>query len=126
MQARGDRQDVLYIEAGNRDKRAQTNYALPLDEMNIGKDNGNPFTRYAGYGSSIGNAGAYTAGGLDCCTVFTLPYWLGRYYGIIEETDGRALHPRHSRRHRGDRLRTGGYRHRQRHASLPHDRRLLL
>ena len=88
MQARGDRQDVLYIEAGNRDKKAQTNYALPLDEMNIGKDNGNPFTRYAGYGSSIGNAGAYTAGGLDCCTVFTLPYWLGRYYGIIEETDG--------------------------------------
>lgn len=87
MQARGDRQDVLYIEAGNRDKKAQTNYALPLDEMNIGKDNGNPFTRYAGYGTNLGNAGAYTYGGLDCCTVFTLPYWLGRYYGLIEETE---------------------------------------
>lgn len=87
MQARGDRQDVFYIEAGNRDKKAQTNYALPLDEMNIGKDNGNPFTRYAGYGSQ-GNSGAYLAGSLDCCTVFTLPYWLGRYYGIIKETEG--------------------------------------
>lgn len=88
MQARGDRQDVFYIEAGNRDKKAQTNYALPLDEMNIGKDNGNPFTRYAGYGNGQGNAGAYTAGSLDCCTVFTLPYWLGRYYGIIKEAEG--------------------------------------
>lgn len=88
MQARGDRQDVFYIEAGNRDKKAQTNYALPLDEMNIGKDNGNPFTRYAGYGNNQGNSGAYGAGSLDCCTVFTLPYWLGRYYGIIKETEG--------------------------------------
>lgn len=88
MQARGDRQDVFYIEAGNRDKKAQTNYALPLDEMNIGKDNGNPFTRYAGYGNGQGNSGAYAAGSLDCCTVFTLPYWLGRYYGIIKETEG--------------------------------------
>ncbi|MBC5737485.1 Ig-like domain-containing protein [Lawsonibacter faecis] len=85
MHARGDRQDVLYIEAGNRDSRAQTNYALPLDEMNIGKDNGNPFARYNGYGPQTGSP--YTSGSLDCCTVFTLPYWLGRFYGIIEETE---------------------------------------
>ena len=85
MFARGDRQDVLYIEAGNRDDRAQTNYALPLDEMRIGKDNGNPFTRYSGYGTS--NTAPYTSGSLDCCTVFTLPYWFGRYYGMITEAE---------------------------------------
>ncbi len=82
---RGDRQDVLYIEAGNRDDWAQTNYALPLDEMRIGKDNGNPFTRYSGYGTS--EAMTHTAGSLDCGTVFTLPYWFGRFYNMIEETD---------------------------------------
>ena len=85
MFARGDRQDVLYIEAGNRDDRAQTNYALPLDEMRIGKDNGNPFERYSGYGTS--NTAPYTYGSLDCGTVFTLPYWFGRYYGMITETE---------------------------------------
>lgn len=86
MFARGDRQDVFYIEAGNRDKKAQTNYALPLDEMEIGKDNGNPFVRYTGYGQQ--NTAPYTAASLCDCTVFTLPYWLGRYYGIIKETEG--------------------------------------
>lgn len=85
MWTRGDRQDVLYIEAGNRDKKAQTNYALPLDEMNIGKDNGNPFARYGGYGET--NTAPYTSGGLDCSTVFTLPYWFGRYYGMIAEAE---------------------------------------
>ncbi|SBV92431.1 Ig-like domain-containing surface protein (fragment) [uncultured Eubacteriales bacterium] len=82
---RGDRQDVFYIEAGNRDKKAQTNYALPLDEMTIGKDNGNPFTRYTATGENRGTP--YTYGSLDCSTVFTLPYWLGRYYGMITETE---------------------------------------
>lgn len=82
---RGDRQDVFYIEAGNRDKKAQTNYALPLDEMTIGKDNGNPFTRYTANGETRGTP--YTYGSLDCSTVFTLPYWLGRYYGMITEAE---------------------------------------
>ena len=86
MYARGDRQDVFYIEAGNRDSRAQTNYLITWDEMNIGKHNHNPFERYQGYGQQTGTP--YTYGSLDCGTVFTLPYWLGRYYGIIEETEG--------------------------------------
>ena len=86
MQARGDRQDVFYIEAGNRDSRAQTNYLITWDEMNIGKHDHNPFERYQGYGQQTGTP--YTYGSLDCGTVFTLPYWLGRYYGIIEETEG--------------------------------------
>ena len=29
----------------------QTNRVLTLDEMNIGKDNGNPFARFSGYGT---------------------------------------------------------------------------
>ena len=85
MHARGDRQDVFYIEAGNRDSRAQTNYLIPWDEMNIGKHNHNPFERYEGYGPQTGTP--YTYGSLDCGTVFTLPYWFGRYYGMITETE---------------------------------------
>jgi hypothetical protein len=83
---RGDRQDVFYIEAGVRDKIAQTNYALPMDERTIGKDNGNPFTRYTSTGA-IGSSAPYTSGSLDDCTVFTLPYWFGRYYGMITEAE---------------------------------------
>lgn len=87
MWARADRQDVLYIEQGLRDRGVvQTNRVLTLDEMNIGKDNGNPFARFGGYGTV--NTAPYTYGGLDCSTVFTLPYWFGRYYGMINEVDG--------------------------------------
>ncbi len=85
ISVRGDRQDVFYIEAGVRDKIAQTNYALPMDERTIGKDNGNPFTRYTKMGETRG--APYTSGSLDDCTVFTLPYWFGRYYGMITEAD---------------------------------------
>ena len=88
LNTRGDRQDVFFIEPCERDKTtSQTNYALPMDERNISKNNSNPFTRYSGFtAQSYSN---YSYGSLDCGTVFTLSYWFGRYYGMItEKADG--------------------------------------
>lgn len=85
---RGDRQDVFFIEPCERDKTtSQTNYALAPDERSISKNNSNPFTRYQGFtAQSYSN---YSAGSMDCGTVFTLSYWFGRYYGMItEKTEG--------------------------------------
>lgn len=84
MSVRGDRQDVFFIEPCERDKTtSQTNYALAPDERSISKNNSNPFTRYQGFtAQSYSN---YSAGSLDCGTVFTLSYWFGRYYGMITE-----------------------------------------
>ncbi len=81
---RGDRQDVFYIEPCDRDKEvSQTNYALAPDERAITKNNSNPFTAYSGFGEQT--KGSYTEGSMGCGTVFTLPYWFGRYYGMIAE-----------------------------------------
>ena len=38
-----NRQDVFYIEPGDRDDYKQTNYVLPPDERRAMKNNGNPF-----------------------------------------------------------------------------------
>ncbi|HML36353.1 MAG TPA: hypothetical protein PKA19_02870 [Bacillota bacterium] len=81
--AQNERQDVFYIEPGDRDDAAQTNYALPLDETLVHKDNTNPFEVSEGYSKKAGYE--YKSGSMDSGTVFTLPYWLGRYFGIIEE-----------------------------------------
>lgn len=78
------RQDVLYIEPGDRDKVAQTNYALPLDETRIHKNNSNPFTLETSSYKKDPNYN-YKTGTMDCGTVFTLSYWLGRYFDMIEE-----------------------------------------
>jgi hypothetical protein len=77
------RQDVFYIEPGDRDKKAQTNYALPLDETRIHKNNSNPFTLDDSYSKNSNYD--YKAGVMDCGTVFTLSYWFGRYFDMIEE-----------------------------------------
>lgn len=81
-----NRQDVLYIEPGDREKNdsKQTNYALAPDERRTIKHNSNPFE------SRDQTAGAnpdynYYTGGMEAGTVFTLPYWLGRYFEIIKE-----------------------------------------
>ena len=81
--AQNDRQDVFYIEPGDRDDTAQTNYALPRDETTVNKDNSNPFAVGEGYSKNASYD--YESGSMDCGTVFTLPYWFGRYYGMIEE-----------------------------------------
>ncbi|WP_308637596.1 hypothetical protein [Paenibacillus silvisoli] len=82
--ARFDRQDIFYIEPGNRDKvNNQTNYALPTDERRITKDNSNPFVADAPYSADANfNYNRYN---MEDGTPFTLPYWFGRLYGMIEE-----------------------------------------
>ncbi|BBI31384.1 hypothetical protein [Cohnella abietis] len=80
-----NRQDVLYIEPGDRDKHSQTNYVLTPDERLIIKNNNNPFKTIEGEYSVNPNFNYKVQDELESATVFTLPYWMGRYFGIIEE-----------------------------------------
>ncbi|MFC5404444.1 hypothetical protein [Cohnella soli] len=80
-----DRQDVFYIEPGDRDEYTQTNYALAPDERLIIKNNNNPFETIEGEYSVDPNFNYKVQGELESATVFTLPYWMGRYFGIIKE-----------------------------------------
>jgi hypothetical protein len=84
-----NRQDVFYIEPGDRDKgKAQTNYALPLDEQNIHRNNNNPFARGSNGPDNYKNANYnYNAGNMDDGVTFLLPYWLGRNFEIIKEVN---------------------------------------
>lgn len=79
-----NRQDVFYIEPGDRDDYKQSNYVLAPDERRAMKNNGNPFE---GEHQTLGiypnynyNYGEFIHG-----FTFTLPYWMGRYFGIIKE-----------------------------------------
>ncbi|MDM5330699.1 hypothetical protein [Neobacillus sp. CF12] len=88
-----DRQDVFYIEPGDRDgAKAQTNYALPLDEQRIHRNNSNPFARVSNSAkdySPNANFNYNTGGGrnMDDGVTFLLPYWFGRSFGIIKEVN---------------------------------------
>ncbi|MFC4304372.1 hypothetical protein [Cohnella boryungensis] len=80
-----NRQDVLYIEPGDRDKeRKQTNYVLPTDERRTMKNNGNPFSADNQVTGVNPNYNYYT-GTMEVGSVFTVPYWMGRYFEIIKE-----------------------------------------
>ncbi len=79
-----NRQDVFFIENGDRDEDKQVNYALPTDERRVMKNNGNPFRTDEGIYSVDPNYN-YTYKEMESGTIVTLPYWLGRYFGIIEE-----------------------------------------
>ncbi|MBY9077568.1 hypothetical protein KIH86_26985 [Paenibacillus sp. HN-1] len=79
-----NRQDVFYIEPGDRDDYKQTNYALAPDERRIIKNNSNPFesdNQTTGANPSYN----YKSGNIEAGSVFTLPYWMGRYFEIIKE-----------------------------------------
>jgi hypothetical protein len=88
-----DRQDVFYIEPGDRDgAKAQTNYALPLDEQRIHRDNANPFARASNSAKDYSPTATFnynTGGGknMDDGVTFLLPYWLGRSFSIIKEVN---------------------------------------
>jgi hypothetical protein len=88
-----DRQDVFYIEPGDRDgAKAQTNYALPLDEQRIHRNNSNPFARASNSAKDYSPTATFnynTGGGknMDDGVTFLLPYWLGRNFGIIKEVN---------------------------------------
>ncbi|WP_188996394.1 hypothetical protein [Paenibacillus nasutitermitis] len=80
-----NRQDVFYIEPGDRDKdRKQSNYVLAPDERRTMKNNGNPFSADEQAGAPNPNYN-YNGGTMEAGSVFTLPYWMGRYFGIIKE-----------------------------------------
>ncbi|MGN1451694.1 MAG: hypothetical protein ACI4XQ_06320 [Eubacteriales bacterium] len=69
------RADIEYEQELDRFNKRQIKNLLPPDERRIMKWNGNPFAVETG-----GNILSEEPG-----TVYTLPYWLGRYYGFIVE-----------------------------------------
>jgi hypothetical protein len=69
------RQDVPMDPAADRFKRRQALIVLPYDELPMSKWNANPYVLDGGAGGRIEDDGAY----------FLLPYWMGRYHGLIDE-----------------------------------------
>lgn len=69
------RRDVATKEyrAGYR----HTSYLLPPDERYISKQDRDPW--------EYKNEDSHGNIGLEMCTAYTFPYWMGRYYGIIVE-----------------------------------------
>ena len=68
------RLDVPLDPLGDRFKRRQALVVLPYDELPMSKWNGNPYNLDGGNGGRSEDDGAY----------FLLPYWMGRYHGLIE------------------------------------------
>ncbi|MBW7455230.1 hypothetical protein K0U00_14485, partial [Paenibacillus sepulcri] len=84
------RKDLFLIDYFNyRDKGSKSvNRALPFDEsLNI-KFNSNPFTAHTGTNDKVNptayNNVDYSSGSIQSGTWFTLPYWMGRYYGMLQ------------------------------------------
>jgi hypothetical protein len=67
------RQDVPIDPLSDRFKRRQALIVLPYDELPMSKWNGNPFNLDGGSGGRGEDDGAY----------FLLPYWMGRFHGLI-------------------------------------------
>ena len=72
------RPDVARHPDPGRFGEAQSAIPLPFGERPMMKWNGNPFRLDGGDGGRTEEDGAF----------FLLPYWLGRYHGIIEEREG--------------------------------------
>ena len=70
------RLDVPLDPLADRHKRKQALLVLPYDELPMSKWNGNPYNLDGGSGGRSEDDGAY----------FLLPYWMGRYHGLIEGT----------------------------------------
>jgi len=66
------RKDLEFIEPNFRDQT--TNAVLPPDERPMSKYNGNAFRLDGGRGGKREYSG----------DIYTLPYWMGRYLGVIE------------------------------------------
>lgn len=69
------RADLVFEDDMDRHGSHQTLTLLPPDERRIMKWNGNPF--------SLGSRGDELEE--EPGTIFTFPYWLGRYYGFLKE-----------------------------------------
>lgn len=68
------RQDVTTDVYSGRFGELQLTEVLPYDELPISKWNGNPYRAQGGSGGHSEDDGTY----------FLLPYWMGRYYGLID------------------------------------------
>lgn len=68
------RLDVPVDPVPDRHGRRQALVVLPYDELPMWKWNGNPYRLDGGNGGRAEDDGAY----------FLLPYWLGRYHGLID------------------------------------------
>jgi len=69
------RQDLPIDPMTDRFKRRQALIVLPYDELPMWKWNGNPYNADGGSDGRSEDDGAY----------FLLPYWMGRYHGLIGE-----------------------------------------
>ncbi len=69
-----DRKDVAMEKAFDREHQRQARRLLPADERPVMKWNGNPFVVDGGHGGFSEDDGA----------MFLLPYWMGRFMGIVE------------------------------------------
>jgi hypothetical protein len=67
------RLDVPVDPLADRFKRRQALIVLPYDELPMSKWNGNPYSLDGGNGGRSEDDGAY----------FLLPYWMGRFHGLI-------------------------------------------
>ncbi|HEV2424772.1 MAG TPA: hypothetical protein VGZ29_08090 [Terriglobia bacterium] len=81
-----DRADITPRTRSNRFGRPQSTRALPANERQVMKWNGDPFELDGGDGGRSEDDGAF----------FLLPYWMARYYGLIgpKAGDCDAHHPR--------------------------------
>ena len=83
---------------GDRKGVVSTSRALPLDETDTHKFNSSPFTAFTNYTNATVlnndyvdytkvqyNGVSYTSGSMESGTWFLLPYWMGRYYGMLQE-----------------------------------------
>jgi hypothetical protein len=68
------RLDVPVDPMADRKNRRQALIVLPYDELPMHKWNGNPYNLDGGSGGRSEDDGAY----------FLLPYWMGRYHGVLE------------------------------------------
>ncbi len=68
------RADVPIDPLSDRFKRRQALVVLPYDELPMSKWNGNPYNLDGGNGGRSEDDGSY----------FLLPYWMGRFHGLIE------------------------------------------
>ena len=70
------RGDIVYSHALSRQGNPQSITLLPYDEITLLRWNGSPFDVKQGSGTSETDP-----------TAWLLPYWMGRYYGYITESD---------------------------------------
>jgi hypothetical protein len=68
-----DRKDVVIEKEFDREHQKQARTLLPADERPVMKWNGNPFVIDGGNGGYSEDDGA----------VFLLPYWMGRFLGVV-------------------------------------------